>query len=675
MGKIEWNPDNVVKSWMGVCQGFQGLPFISQTLWQVGPMPWLTNFSQGWFGNANWGNTSDTVEISNGNKKTRTPKTDAEKKHEAEEKKAEKRKKDFEQKELKEKHEKLKPLLVSYKETLDKAYKKETDSTKKEELYNQIEDINECVKSVTKDNYEKMLEIYNENKDKIKETKSKEIKDKVTSKTNPQYTSVASNLKTSIENSTDGFGILKKTDSGYEWGTITVNGEEQDIDIMELLSTWNNETSTQRTYIIEHIAKNRKTQTGENKSKYDVLSNQLHDKLKTAAENIDERKLDVNVPAEKAILDALTKAQNDFNKFDTVDKRFPDGEATAGANYSKAFENLYMAIRRAEAMIADKDLEESFRFLGDENPYKTATEIENGKVKVVEGTILAETEKELVSEYRSQVKEVTEPVAPPPAEKTIEEKAAEGNYTTAKSGTYQKEGKYYYYDNASKDFKEMSGVGFVDDTGNCYSGSDNTGTLVGTVKNGVYTASSASSDATASGTGTAPAEGSVENAIGTEYNSWDKMYRVTNTSLHPIFRDEDDKYKLNKESVIGFIDHLDKICTSKKGVIRRLTDIRFDKDNCNKIVKAVMRKALDIGLNSGNCQAYQKLAQYFGALGQPHYIENTPTPDNKSRSGKDTFEFTINTGTGIKYSNEEVEEIDKLLADLVYEIKKLNKIT
>lgn len=64
---VEWNPNTVGKNWMEICNSCQGLPFLSQTLWQVGPMPWLMNFgnASGWFGNANWGNIGDSVNFGN----------------------------------------------------------------------------------------------------------------------------------------------------------------------------------------------------------------------------------------------------------------------------------------------------------------------------------------------------------------------------------------------------------------------------------------------------------------------------------------------------------------------------------------------------------------------------------------------------------------------------------
>ena len=55
--KFEWTPNTMGKNWMSVCNFYGNImPFLGQTLWQVGPMPFIT---QGWFPNANYGNWGD----------------------------------------------------------------------------------------------------------------------------------------------------------------------------------------------------------------------------------------------------------------------------------------------------------------------------------------------------------------------------------------------------------------------------------------------------------------------------------------------------------------------------------------------------------------------------------------------------------------------------------------
>ena len=55
--KFEWTPNTMGKNWMSVCNFYGNMmPFLGQTLWQVGPMPFMT---QGWFPNTNYGNWGD----------------------------------------------------------------------------------------------------------------------------------------------------------------------------------------------------------------------------------------------------------------------------------------------------------------------------------------------------------------------------------------------------------------------------------------------------------------------------------------------------------------------------------------------------------------------------------------------------------------------------------------
>lgn len=639
MGKVDWNPQNLAKNWMNVCQGFQGLPFISQTLWQVGPMPWLMNFgnSSDWFPNGNWGQTTDSVEISTPVKDT-APKTEAEKKLEREQKEAENREQAFEKRQLTKKFDKLKPLLTEFQKTLNEDVREEFDL---------IKDIEKYTKSATKENYEKMLEIYNANKTKINAAKEKDVKKDLTSANNTEYTSKVTTLYERIEDLADSkFGILDDDKT-----------LKDDIDIMELLSTWNSNTTTKNSHVMKTIGAKYKSATGENKSKYEVLVNALHDKLSTAAENIDEDKLTEETKK------LLKDAQDKFEKFDTIAKRFPTSESECGVNYSNAFDNLYRAIRLAEAEIVEKDLKESFNFLGDENPYKTST-------------IVADTKTDLKNEFLSYVRTVTEPVAPSVPSGAKEVKVESTSYHIHTEGNTTK---YYKADGTEMteaEFKASVGEVVVKENG-CYSI-----TKDGTTK--YYKADHTTTDETTfnattvaetptAGT-TALADGSVKDAIGTQYNSWDKLYVVSTYSLDKILHNEHETFKFNRESVIGLIDHIDEICTDKKGIITRMRGLKFDKDNCNRVVKAVMRQALHIGLNAENCTAYKNLAEYFGAQGTPEYKkEDGYTPDNDSRNGKDTFEFTQNIGTAEKFTIEEAKQIDVMLTALINKIKDLNK--
>lgn len=404
-GKVSgWHPpmklpeftgkQNLAGFWMNFCGRLDSI--MGATLWQVGPAPWMfmSSNTQGWFANGNWGAT-DGFHSSGDGTKTGT-KDEAElklekEKKEAEEakKKEEKKKKDFETNEIKIKFNQLKPMIEDFKKTLNERVETE---------FNLKKEIEECTKTINKENYEKLLKIYNDHAEVIKTAKAKEISNTVTSSKNEKYSSTIATLKSKIESGDETFGILTKTSSGtIVRGEIGVGDDKEDINIMELLSTWNTEFvgKDEHANLILHIAKNRAAKSsGEAKSKYDTLSNNLHQKLYTAAEKIQEDKLTAETKT------ALQKAMEDFAKFDNVAKRFPAGENPAGQNYSNAFENLYMAIRRAEAEVADKDLNDAFDFLGEENPYKN-TKVNSDAVKA-----------DLEAEYRTQAQTVTEPSDP-----------------------------------------------------------------------------------------------------------------------------------------------------------------------------------------------------------------------------------------------------------------------
>lgn len=155
-------------------------------------------------------------------------------------------------------------------------------------------------------------------------------------------------------------------------------------------------------------------------------------------------------------------------------------------------------------------------------------------------------------------------------------------------------------------------------------------------------------------------------------------YRTTD-GIHKLLHGTHSSGKtLNKENVIGFIDSAtqetyDPYKSSTNTFITTMTRNHFDKNNCNRVIKAVMRQALSIGLNSNNCQEYKTLAEYFGAQGTPSYKEDGFTPDNDSRSGKDTFEFTKHCENKEKYEVDEAKEIDVMLKALIDKIKEINK--
>lgn len=153
---LKWDPRNIAKSWMSFCSTIMD-PIMSMTLWQGGPPPWMMsggsfnfsnnnsiwNFNQPYNITQNW-NTGDsfTSNTSSSSSSTQTQ----EEQDEAEAKK----------RQLNKKFEILKRYLEDFESTLDEM--DDTEGTLKVK-------INRLLKgAVTQENYDKLLDIFNENK-------------------------------------------------------------------------------------------------------------------------------------------------------------------------------------------------------------------------------------------------------------------------------------------------------------------------------------------------------------------------------------------------------------------------------------------------------------------------------------------------------------------------------
>lgn len=345
LNKFDWSPCNMAKNWMNFCIGLEGLPFISRTLWQAGPMPWLLN------GGANWGNIGDgfipgnpTIKATTStDNNSNTNKTSEEILKENEEKAAE----------------------TADKKKIVKNYKS---------LYSIMNNFAESLSDTTdpsKDNFKEILKKY---PDKLNENTAKESLEKSFTNLKAVFDKYKDKIKSSCTEKMDkelhlNNDMDRKTT--YLYNTLThtnhnldsfLDGEnlKSDVDIIDLLSSWNNNPKTDNTHIMKHLGINY----AKSKNKdYDRIANALHNALLEKAGKIETDKLSDEVKKE------LEKAITTFNKFDTIEKRFFTGEKIRGENYSKAFDNLYRAIRLAEAEIAGEQIEE-FSFLGEDNPYK-----------------------------------------------------------------------------------------------------------------------------------------------------------------------------------------------------------------------------------------------------------------------------------------------------------------
>lgn len=473
---VEWNPNNIAKNWMNVCQGLQGLPFISQTLWQVGPMPWLQSNVSSWFGNSNWGNCYDSLQIGNSPKKIDTAgdvneeKPVDESNMTAEEKAAKK----AEKQKFVDKYNKMYTVLEEYGKTLSDS----TDPTKtvfEELLKSYPKNMTSSTATETLNrNYHDLDALFKKYADKIKPAILNNAKKEITSTNNTEYTTKVTSLNSAISNNTNAkFGILKDGGNGsYEWN--------DDIDILELLSTWNSNDTTKSKHIMSTLSDKRKAETnGAKKSQLDTLANKLHEKLLSVAENIDEEKLSDET---KAILKEANDNLEAFSAGNRLEKE---------KDYSNAFDNLYRAIRLAKAEIAEKELKEKFDFLGDQNPYKTLT-------------FVSDTKADITQEGLKDKREVTVPN--PAEEKTVAELAEEKGYRqTDYSKAYysETEKKHYYYDETSKEFKELVGVDIIHKDGSC-SVKENGELVKKSFEEIIKSSSTPEANASGTGTGSAP---------------------------------------------------------------------------------------------------------------------------------------------------------------------------
>ncbi len=687
----EWNPNTIRKNWMNICQSFSGIPFMAQSLWQGGPLPWMLNggnWSSLWgqtdFSNQNWGQVGDSVHISPSKPDDTDGMTPEEKLAAREEKAAER----AEKQKLVDNYGKMYSLLEEYGKTLS-----ETTEPKKSVYESLLNDYKTKITINTKtetinEKFADLKVFYNKYADKIKAMKLDAAKKEVVSANNSTYTAKVSSLNTAINNNNDKkFGILKETNGGeLEWN--------DDVDIMELLSTWNSNNTTKSKHIMKTLIDKRGAENdGAKKSQLDTLADKMHEKLLAVAEDIDENKLSEET---KALLEEANDSLEAFGSGNRL---------TKGQDYSNAFDNLYRAIRLAKAEIAEKELKESFEFLGDENPYKNST-------------IVADAKADIKSEGLENKREVTIPT-----DKSIAELATEQGYrTTYHSDVYysESEKKHYYYDNSAKEFKELAGVTQVDKNGTChyangtkkpllellakeqgyrttyhsdvyYSESekkhyyyDNSAKefkeLAGVTqvdKNGTchYADGTTKPLAELMSSQSAPEPHSVENAIGTQ-NDWGEKFKFINLyrrDLYDIIHNKNKNYKFNKESVIGLIDKYEGTkpehpMYEKLGIIGYMQNQSFDKHNCNRVIKAVMRQASSIGLNSYNCPEYKALADFFGAQGETKYKADGYTPD-----AKDTFGFNSHNEDEKEFTESEAQQIDDMLYALINKIKEINK--
>ena len=356
--KFEWTPNTIGKNWMSVCNYYGNMmPFIGQTLWQVGPMPFIT---QGWFPNTNYGNWGDQFVSSYtpgaGGGGSSTNLTESEKETLIKQK--------TEIKDYVKKYNNILKALNAYKGTLtgdalskfeSVIYTEGIDLSSEYKVDNINSDNNlksiESKHTKAKGKYEAILKIYNNyNTNQVVENAYKEFiseEQKLAKTNNSEYDDEVTSVSNWISAPTDSLPLLEEDNGSYTWS--------DNIDIMDFLSTWNSTEGK------DHLIKTIVTKYGglqdEDPKRYlETFTEKLCGKLKDRAGGIDQKKL---TDSTKKFLKGAINA-------------FPSSIRSSNLNSELAtkFDNLYKAVRLAEAEIADKELREAFDFLGNENPYK-----------------------------------------------------------------------------------------------------------------------------------------------------------------------------------------------------------------------------------------------------------------------------------------------------------------
>lgn len=395
--KFEWTPNTIGKNWMSVCNFYGNMmPFFGQTLWQVGPMPFIT---QGWFPNANYGNWGDqfvpsyTPGAGGGGGSTNL----------TEEQRENLIKQKTEIKDYVKKYNNILKALNAYKDTLtgdDLSKFKSTIGTEDINLSSEykVDNIDseknlkliESKHAKAEGKYKAILKIYNNyNTNQAVENAYEEsiLKEKKLAKTtNSGYDGEVTSVSKWISAPTDSLPLIEEDNGKYTWS--------DNIDIMDFLSTWN--STEDKDHLIQTIVtKYGGLQDEDPKGYLETFTEKLCGKLKDRAIGIKENEL---TDSTKNLLNNAIKA-------------FPSSISSSNLNSELAtkFDNLYRAVRLAEAEIADKKLREAFDFLGDENPHKNNN---NNK--------LFNDAKADLKEERFDVDDVTPPPVNAPANPTPE---------------------------------------------------------------------------------------------------------------------------------------------------------------------------------------------------------------------------------------------------------------
>ncbi len=529
-----FNFGDLVKGWAGACTRFNNiLPFLGPTLWQVGPLPWMMNgnFATSIWSNMNgsmpWGDIFQSSEKKSGSSDTK-------------------------------KFNELEKVLKDYAATLTGTEKATLD-----EKLKGFEDLKASEK--TKEKYEELLEIYDDYRVKIKESK---LNDAGIGKKDlePLADMTFENLKPKIDNN----------------------------DVVDIIDAWNTNESTKGTKLITSLQEKIKNSVELENADYKNTLDKLHEKMKNKAESLEDDS-NLSSKSNKALKDAI----------DTF-VEFEGSSRYTSAEYVKAFDNLYMATRLAEAEIAQKELKDEFKFLGEDSLFADAD-------------FVSEVQRDLRSEglRKAQTVEIPED----------------------------------------------------DETGTTAGATGTTAGATGT---------------TAGATGTTTTTTATSQTLASDQDSYglsvgDNLYnQLAGVSFD--FKTKKDLDNINKENIVGVIEGFNTQVKNGKekyrndGIIEWLKDDGISIDNCNKILKAVMEKALSAGINAENSDAYKQLQEFFDAKldetgklifnknTQKHIAQNTPRVYSPYGTAPTTAIKTV-------YTKDESEKLDSLINKLIEEIK------
>ena len=326
-----------------------------------------------------------------------------------------------------------------------------TDATKRSEVEQAI------TEAKTVEELEAVLETH---KDVFAIALSESKKDNIT-KVND--TSLHDEVK-ALNKALNGVVLIEGEKPTYDFSSVLSDGEwKSEIDILDLISTWNSSLSgTDKKHIMvaikEAYDQAKQADNNDGVAKIKALADSMHNKLIEEADSLYNNVNLENISEEEK--DALTRLKNglstakaELETFNETPEKFND------AIYSDAFNNLYRMIRIVEARNEDAQIKaeldsESELLLDKTNSDLSSENIQKKDLKT----------KVSVREDDGKVKE--EDVD----SDVVKQRRAQGFIQTEFADIWSKGGKYYY-DKDGNTLKELVGVTKIEKDGDvikCY---------------------------------------------------------------------------------------------------------------------------------------------------------------------------------------------------------------